>query len=76
MDFTMNAWESTEMLMYGRCLLSFSITFHLPQSLKDKFSAFMVVFPQVSIPSIKSDNSIEFKKSPTKGKFFPTNNYK
>ena len=53
MDSMMNAWENMEMLMFGKYSLISSIIYHWRQSYKIKYSAFMVVFHQVLILSIK-----------------------
>lgn len=54
--------------MCGNNLQSFSITCPLQLLLRARFSVSTEVSPPASIPSIKSDNSIECKKFPTKGK--------
>ena len=45
--FTMSAWENMEIQTCGKALPNFSITYHLPQWYKIKYSAYMEVFRQV-----------------------------
>jgi hypothetical protein len=61
-----SAWESTEMPMCGRHSLNCSITCHSPLSSKVRSSVFTVVSHPLSTHSIKSDNSIASRKSPTR----------
>lgn len=62
MDFMMNAFENTEMQMYGNISLIYLILYQLLLLLRTRSSVYMEVFHQVLTLWNKSNNSIEFKR--------------
>lgn len=62
MDFMMNAFENTEMQMYGNISLIYLILYQLLLLLRTRSSVYMEVFHQVLTLWNKLNNSIEFKR--------------
>ena len=62
MDFMMNAFENTEMQMYGNISLIYLILYQLLLLLRTRSSVYMEVFHQVLTLWNKSNNSIDFKR--------------